>query len=127
MNANVNLNLEFSTTNVPTVEQLRKNGYKVRVMHERFQFQPWVKLSHPPKDYSPWGPLRPQFELKPPVRAQKGGRTTIEITAPNGKNYSGVALCSKEDSFDRKKGVKICLGRIAKKIEEEIKNNEVPF
>jgi hypothetical protein len=123
-----NLNLELSSKNVPTVEQFRKNGYKVRVWHERFQYKPWTKLSRPPENYSPWGDLVPQHLLTPANRTQKGGATTIMITTPDGVNhYSARALCSKIDCFDRKKGVKICLGRIVKQIQKAVAYSDVPF
>jgi hypothetical protein len=48
----------------------------------------------------------------------KGGETIIEILTPNKKEYKISAKCSKKDSFARKVGISICLGRFLKELLE---------
>jgi hypothetical protein len=78
---------------IPTVKQLRQSGYKVRVIHSR-NFEPVKGMSSNSQRLS-----------------AKGGATTIEITTPDGKNVSGIALCSKQDSYNKKLGAQIAIGR----------------
>jgi hypothetical protein len=79
-----------------TVEDIRKAGSKVRVMHWRMDSK---------------GKLRPvnQFEGEQP--SLKGGKTRIEITTNDGKELAGEAICSTKDSFNRRLGISIALGR----------------
>ena len=84
-----------------SIHQLRKQGYKIRVIHFRLPGpQPIQKLR----------------ESKTPPES-KGGITRIELTTPDGKDYQAEAKCSKQDSFNRRIGNQICLGRIFKQIE----------
>lgn len=50
-----------------------------------------------------------------------GGATTVDVELPNGEVASGVALCNYEDYFNRKRGLRIALGRALKKIGLETK------
>lgn len=72
--------------NNPTVHEMRKAGYKVRVIHQREK--------------------NPDQTL-----ASKGGKTTVEITTPEGVELRGIAQCSKKEGFNRKKGLRIAIGR----------------
>ncbi len=114
----INLNLELSAKNPPTVKELRQNCYKVKVHTQRFPYNNGLDENI----------LVPEFELEPSFRSQKGGQTTVYLTTPDGKDYVGEARCNKVDPFNRRKGVKIALGRICKQIEEEfiIIPSEVP-
>lgn len=88
-----------------TVEQLRKSGYKVRVIHQRFNDyhtldMPELMSRFEASNYNiGWNPL--------PV----GGKTIVEVTHPDGTFSTGVSLCSIQDNFNRKHGVKVALGR----------------
>lgn len=79
---------------IPTVKQLRQSGYKVRVCHTR-HYDNTVKLAT--------GLTK--------ILSAKGGKTAVQITTPEGKDISGEAFCSKEDSYNKKLGVKIAIGR----------------
>lgn len=68
-----------------TVQQLRNNGYKVKVLHFR--------------DYSPKGLY------------EKGGTTQVIIDSPNGDHFEGIAKCSDKDNYNKKLGVRIAIGR----------------
>lgn len=76
-----------------TIKELRQSGYKVRVLHSRnVVYQ--QKISGSVKVFSP-----------------KGGTTIIEITTPEGRNVIGCSKCSDKDSWNRKLGNSIALGR----------------
>lgn len=75
-----------------TVHELRQDGCKVRVRHYRTS-----KLIN---------------EHHSKVKAnEKGGRTTVDVTFPDGTEVSGEALCSDQDNYNKKLGVRIALGR----------------
>jgi len=67
------------------VEQLRKSGYKVRVIHARLIAAGGI--------------------------SERGGRTIVQVRTPEGQELEGVAVCSTKDNFNRRMGVKIALGR----------------
>ena len=70
-----------------TVEQLRKRGLKVRVLHKR---------------------LLQEAEIVSPC----GGETVVEITdETSGKTFTGVALCSIKDNYSKKVGVRLAIER----------------
>lgn len=75
----------------PSIKELRRAGYKVRVYHAR--------------------------DFHNSVVSPKGGKTTIEITTPN-KQHTVVAeaLCSVEDNFNHKLGNSIAVGRALEKL-----------
>ena len=84
--------IDIHSRNIPTIHQLRRAGWKVRVIHglthERYVGQEIVNFSN-------------RF-------------TRIEITSPDKKNSHGTAFCSKQDQWNRKLGNRIALGRALK-------------
>jgi hypothetical protein len=76
-----------------SIKELRQNGYKVRVHHHR--------------DVT----YQQRIDGSVAIFSPKGGRTNIEISTPDGKNYAGSSLCSSQDSWNRKLGNQIALGR----------------
>lgn len=82
MNNTVNLN----SRNIPTIHQLRRAGWKVRVIHGVTD-----------KDNL----LSDRF-------------TRIELTCPDKKDSVGIAYCSRKDQWNRKLGNRIALGRALK-------------
>ncbi len=90
-----------------TVQDLRHKGYKVMVLHKRL--------------YN--GEYREDANCKPAPIIKggiifcyinpdaKGGSTTVIIDSPCGKHFEGRSVCSREDNYDKKLGVKIALGR----------------
>ncbi len=77
-----------------TIQKLRQLGHTVYVTHER-------NLDH--NGISP-----------------RGGRTKVEVTfsqenhRADGVTFTGEALCSKNDNYNKKLGVRIALGRALK-------------
>ena len=85
-----------------TVQELRKQGFKVRVLHNRLYngYHKWqVGDREHAKNY---GPLDPD---------PKGGSTEIVIDSPTGEHYHGTAICSRKENYNKKMGVRIALGR----------------
>ena len=110
------------------VEQLRKMGYQVRVTHYRYEPQQAdqmrVRGLHVDKDaMTPMHELRASFELDQDngekdtnYMDSHGGRTVIEIRLPDGHEVNDESICSIKDPFNKRKGVRICLGRIFNKL-----------
>lgn len=71
-----------------TIHDLRKNGYKVRVLHHR----------------------KHDNRILGAVKA-KGGMTIVQITTPDGQDLEGRARCSNKDLYNKKLGVKVAVGR----------------
>ena len=85
-----------------TIRQLRRAGFKVRVIHTRhYETRENLRMSA-------------CFRL-----SGKGGSTKIQITTPDKKvDAEGIAMCSMEDSFNRKLGNSIALGRAVQQLME---------
>jgi len=85
-----------------TIRQLRRAGFKVRVLHTRHYDTVGInRLSGPVSRLS-----------------CKGGRTRIQITTPDKEiDVEGVAECSLQDSFNRKVGNSIALGRAIQELQ----------
>lgn len=79
----------------PSIHDLRKLGWKVRVIHGDVNADTGVEHD---------------FEMIDLVSKF----TKIELRSPEGIEYSGTAYCSKQDNYDRKLGNKIALGRALK-------------
>lgn len=88
-----------------TVQQLRNNGYKVRVLHYRLPNR--VETG----GWSATGIVRDAVRLQGCDFKPKGGRTKLIIDSPSGEHYEGESICSKRDNYNKKLGVRIALGR----------------
>jgi hypothetical protein len=83
-----------------TIKKLRQAGFKARVMHTRHYENVTRGLGEPYHRLS-----------------CKGGTTKIEVTTPDKTvTVVGNAKCSVEDSFNRKLGNSIALGRAVSKL-----------
>jgi hypothetical protein len=86
-----------------TIQQLRNNGYKVRVLHNRLYngYHKWqVGAVESAKHH--YGPIDPD---------SKGGSTQVVIDSPTGEHFQGLAICSKKENYNKRLGVKIAMGR----------------
>ena len=83
----------------PTIESLRKSGYKDRVIH-RF----WC------------GKDREQVNTNLLADDGRYDVTQIDITTPDGRDASGYAYRAKGDQYNRKIGNAIALGRALKQL-----------
>lgn len=87
-----------------TIQSLRQAGFKVRVLHTR-NTQATQQLGFGSRN----------------ILSGKGGSTKIEITTPDEQTtVVGIAQCSDKDSFNRKLGNEIALGRALAKLNKPI-------
>jgi predicted RNA-binding protein YlxR (DUF448 family) len=103
---------------VPTVHELRKQGYKVRVTHirkfQRFDPRNGKKIqffapfqSNKFSKNHPDSPLVAEKEkFDEFFLSIKGGETIVEIAFQGKEIGRGVAVCSDEDPYVKKYGVK---------------------
>ena len=91
---NIYFNIDYK--NPPSIHEMRKNGWKVRVIHG------YIKDLKKTLD---------KFEI---VSGLAERYTRIEITCPNKLNATGDSFCSHKDQYNRKLGNKIALGRALK-------------
>jgi hypothetical protein len=89
--------IDINIRKVPTIHQLRRAGWKVRVIHGVNNHN----LPFEPRSSKNQEPLSERF-------------TRIELTSPEGKDSTGIAYCSKRDQWNRKLGNRIALGRALK-------------
>jgi hypothetical protein len=104
--------------NIPTIHELRKQGYKVRVTHIRnfYRFDPqtgkkseFFAAFQSSKYYKKHGLPKPTEEEKKNEYFLncKGGETVVEIVSASGKELGkGVAICSDEDAYVKRIGIR---------------------
>lgn len=111
---------------IPTVYELRKKGWKVRVGHHRKYFR-YDTFTGKKQELLM---LRVQHEEKEKESGQKwfldarGGVTTITITIPEYDNdFTGVSECSDQEHYRRETGLKKSLARALSSWFEDTKNS----
>lgn len=98
---------------IPTVKELRSQGYKVRVTHRRrypnayfgIEDENWTRYE------------AEKFGYSPRLASLTGGYTKVEITTPEGEDLAGIAECSLKDNFCRKTGRELAIERALAKNE----------
>jgi hypothetical protein len=99
--------MKEETNSTLSIKNLRRRGWKVRVMHSRHYF------------------LKDRLNGSSTEISARGGITIIEITSPDKTiNASGKAVCSDQDNYDRKVGNAIALGRAYKNALDKMETNE---
>lgn len=96
---------------IPSIHELRKQGYKVRVTHHRYikhnkddKSVVLTRLTKADKKERRYGYIHP-----------KGGYTNLEVTAEfktDKPTHSTNAICSTQDAFNRKFALQLCLNRL---------------
>lgn len=108
----------MKNNNTLTVKSLRDNKNKVKVYHERLVGPSPRELSQLKKPTFAHIKKGEAHNLQKivltvsPVVFSKGGRTTVKVTSKAGNDYEAVALTSKKDCFNRRRGIIIALARI---------------
>jgi hypothetical protein len=96
--------------NVPSIEELRRDKWKVRVYHARVWFDHYEAV-----DY-----LMSMKEAKKLLSDSTstvllslctGGYTRIDFTSPTGEEYSTKHNTASTKQFNRKNSIRACLGR----------------
>ena len=94
-----------------TVQQLREQGNKVRVIHYRYPEPPTDNKSV--FELPELVPQRVARERHIPL-SPRGGHTEVYITTSSNEQFSGIARCNPQDQFNRKIALKIAIGRALK-------------
>lgn len=98
----------LTITRKTTIEDLRRNAWKVRIHHYR-NVNPDATKNEEMEIIS-----LSSFRDHPIDRARmgKGGKTVVWVTAPNSsETFCGISNCSCKDSFCYKRGTRIALRR----------------
>lgn len=106
-----------------SVHSLRKQGFKVEVTHRRIYKYVRNGVVHTTKPLSRYeASIRLlSYEEREGLQS-KGGSTTV-VVLHNGKEFfNTTVLCSKNDNFNPKTGVKIAMERMVKKCFETLCN-----
>ena len=94
---------------VPTVYELRKQGWKVRVGHHReyFRYDPFTGKRH-----TAWI-LQSMVDDEPETwyLSARGGKTTIMITTDKNEDLYGESICSDKEHYRRSTGLKKAIAR----------------
>ena len=100
---------------VPTVHELRKKGWKVRVGHHRKFYRFCSKTGKKNELTLLWKEQKanyPEYYLE-----ARGGHTTITIKCPfSSEEVVGVSECSEKDLYNKKVGTKKAIARALAKI-----------
>ncbi len=99
----------MAKSSIPTVAELRKQGYKVRVFHRRRKVN--VAGMIPGEFRGVFKELIDGNLVPAYLTANKGGATRVEITSPTGENLVGESKCSRSDMYCKKDGVKKAIAR----------------
>src|SRR5215510_2560867 len=86
----------------PKPEALKAEGYEVRIHHAR-KYRPVPKVAGERWWNDVWG--------KQKLRDERGGRTTVELLAPDGRWARGTVKCYREDRFSRRIGYVLAVNR----------------
>lgn len=89
------------------ISKLRQLGCRVFVNHKRISRNRWIQINEITKVLSP-------------MVLPKGGKTVVEITTPDGQAFTGEAVCSKSDCYNKKRGLAIALGRAIKQVSSSL-------
>lgn len=102
------------------INELRAQGWRVDVQHER----PLESKTVPGRPLG--GKLYTEFDRKKNNQRLhgatyqflgKGGITTVELRSPNGSIFRGEARVHPNDNFNRRRGLRIALGRALKSVD----------
>lgn len=101
----------------PSVCDLRRAGYKIRILHSRYvAIKSEINQEEYYLDLQSIKTIRERDGNLSRVMS-KGGKTEIHVTAPDGRNSEAVARCNLSDAFDRRLALKIGIGRALKCLE----------
>jgi hypothetical protein len=105
----------MNVTTVSSVEELRRQGFQVRVTHLR-PLVTGANLSHqqfkkafgslPKEKRMAWGDFVQGW----------GGKTIVDVTTPDGRNATKEHILDEYEPFNKRRGLKIALGRAIKEL-----------
>ncbi len=99
-----------------TIKSLRQNGHQVFVSHlRRVTPDPRIVRSKPKVVHINKGKFNELGTVTIPLVAlATGGATELKVILKSGKEYLVTSKTSKKDSYSKRNGVNICLGRFQK-------------
>lgn len=95
--------------NVPSIENLRERGYLVRVYHGRTFFVKGI-VGFVYKSKKEMNNDRNNYLFSHILC--HGGYTRLDVRTPDGKEYTAKFNFAPTKNFNRKIGIRACLGRI---------------
>jgi hypothetical protein len=120
---------------IPTVHELRRQGYKVRVTHIRkfYRFDPMTgrkqeffapfQSSKFTKNHPDSPLVAEKSKYEEFFMSARGGETVVELNFGGKEIGKGVSVCSESDAYIKKYGVKKALGKAL----QSAKANEDPY
>ena len=100
---------------LPTIQELREQGWKVRVTHFRL-----CQTNLPNNSKTVAKNLNNYLSLQRDIpgflRYNRGGKTIIEVLSPEKQTARAETVCSFSDDFNHKTGNAIALERCLKKV-----------
>jgi hypothetical protein len=103
--------------NIPQnfVATLRRSGIKIRVRHYR-----WVvdESDLDESDSPKFLALIQEDNRRDFIILGRGGRTEVDVTMQNGESFSDYAICSEEDTYNKRLGVYLAATRALKRAKE---------
>lgn len=115
-----------------TVENLRKQGFKVFVRHYRFsnvdnRLHPLQECRDLVEKIIESRPKLKELNLDTVFNVQdvnlinhinpRGGKVEVEIITPKGESFKASTECSRNDNYRKTTGLQIALGRALKQIQ----------
>lgn len=96
-----------------TIEQLRKDGNKVRVSHYRRTLAE-VTWNKNLIKYLTYGKLMLESEIREKGLkfAPTGGKTVLLITTKDGKDITLEYRCNNQDNYNKKIGIRLALSKL---------------
>lgn len=98
-----------------SVETARRSGHKVRVSHYRYVLPEKTLLKMNSGNFNVRPVLMHEAEARElflPI-SSKGGITEVTVTFPDGKSFTALSKCSKDDTYSKRDGVHRCLDKVA--------------
>ncbi len=104
------------TIKLPTIKELRADGWKVRATHYRY-FHKWNAKTlryDAPSLLSPVRDMKQDDGTYRLMPVPNGGKIILELRDPQGNEYRGESVCSKTDSFNKRAGRALAMCRALK-------------
>ena len=89
-----------------TLQQLKNNGFKVRVTHFRRAYMSNGEINDCPRsEIEKYGAIDDGRSIYSGSIMARGGKTKVEITKPDGTVLVGIAKCHPKDNYNKSEGI----------------------
>ena len=105
---------------LPAIQELRKQGWKVRCLY--FRLENGVTWRHSTKDIRKYYHhyLKPANQIYGAYMSSKGGKVLVDLRTPTGREVTGESVCSPKDNFEKFVGRSLALKRALEKTYSKI-------